>query len=54
MVQALKPIGFRLKDWMTRPVKVSNMLQYNKLICDPKPPRKIEVRILYAYDTASI
>jgi hypothetical protein len=54
MVQALKPIGFRLKDWMLRPVKVSNLLQYNTLICEPKPSRTIVVKLSDVYEKAFI
>lgn len=43
MVQSLKPVGFKLRDFKMRSVQTSNYLQYDQVGCtiNPKPQRQI-------------
>lgn len=53
-LQAMEPIGFKLRDWKGRPVKVSNFLQYNKVTCDPRPSKRVQIQISNIYKNAGV
>ncbi len=42
-MSTLVPIAFKLRDFRMRPVKVSNILQYNQVVCDVKSTRTITI-----------
>lgn len=52
-ILALKPIGFRLNDWQMRPVKVSNLIQYNNITCEDKP-KNISLKFSDIYKTITV